>query len=197
MQHLGEVGRVHAAGLGADRDQRLALVVLAGQQRADLEGLDRLLQRAELCLRPRPGWPRRPPPGRARPGRRGRRAGSAVWSPDRPRTAARTGGRSPAGRSPGCPTGREPPPAVSSSAISVRLRSGSTTASIELNALSRSVKCDSEVGSGHNDPLYLGPSPPSSLAQSALVCVRSRPHCAIPRCGHTDPRPSSGAAASH
>ena len=42
-QHLGEVGGVDAAGAGADGDQRLAGVVLAGQQGADLERLDRLL----------------------------------------------------------------------------------------------------------------------------------------------------------
>ena len=39
-QHLGEVGGVDPAGLGADGDQRVALVVLAGQQRPDLEGAD-------------------------------------------------------------------------------------------------------------------------------------------------------------
>ena len=44
MQHLGEVGGVDAAGLGADGDQRLARVVLAGQQGADLELVDRLAQ---------------------------------------------------------------------------------------------------------------------------------------------------------
>ena len=37
MQHLGEVGGVDATGAGADRDERLALVVLAGEQGADLE----------------------------------------------------------------------------------------------------------------------------------------------------------------
>ena len=45
QQHGSEVGRVDATGLGANGDQRLALVVLPGQQRADLEGLDRFLQR--------------------------------------------------------------------------------------------------------------------------------------------------------
>ena len=50
QQHLGEVGRVDPAGLGADRHQRLAGVVLARQQGADLEHVDGLLQRAELVL---------------------------------------------------------------------------------------------------------------------------------------------------
>ena len=45
QQHLGEVGGVDAAGLGPDRHQRLAGVVLAGQQGADLELVDRLAQR--------------------------------------------------------------------------------------------------------------------------------------------------------
>ncbi len=36
-QHLGPVGGVHPAGAGADGDQRLALVVFAGQQGAHLE----------------------------------------------------------------------------------------------------------------------------------------------------------------
>ena len=48
QQHLGEVGGVDAAGLGADGDQRLARVVLAGQQGADLERVDRLAQRGQL-----------------------------------------------------------------------------------------------------------------------------------------------------
>ena len=43
-EHLGEVGGVHPAGLGADRHQRLALVVLARQQRAHLERLDVVAQ---------------------------------------------------------------------------------------------------------------------------------------------------------
>ena len=42
-QHLGEVGGVDAAGLGADGDERLADVVRAGEQGADLELADRLL----------------------------------------------------------------------------------------------------------------------------------------------------------
>ena len=49
-QHLGEVGGVDATGAGADRDQRLAGVVLAGEQGADLEGLDGLVDLAELGL---------------------------------------------------------------------------------------------------------------------------------------------------
>ena len=49
-EHLGEVGRVDATGAGADRDDRLALVVLAGQQGADLELADVLLQRGEVAL---------------------------------------------------------------------------------------------------------------------------------------------------
>ncbi len=43
-EHLGEVGGVDAARLGPDRDQRLALVVLARQQRADLQRGDLLPQ---------------------------------------------------------------------------------------------------------------------------------------------------------
>ena len=43
-QHLGPVRRVHAARTRADVEQRLALVVLAGQQRADLHRLDVLVQ---------------------------------------------------------------------------------------------------------------------------------------------------------
>jgi hypothetical protein len=49
-EHLGEVGRVDAAGAGADRHDRLALVVLTGEQRPDLELTDVLLQRGELAL---------------------------------------------------------------------------------------------------------------------------------------------------
>jgi hypothetical protein len=48
QEHLGEVGRVHAARTGPDRDDRLARVVLPGQQRADLHLVDGLLQRADL-----------------------------------------------------------------------------------------------------------------------------------------------------
>ena len=55
QQHGGEVGRVDAAGLGADGDQGLALVVLPRQQGAHLERLDGLLQRRQLASRPRPG----------------------------------------------------------------------------------------------------------------------------------------------
>ena len=49
-QHLGEVGGVDAAGLGADGDQRLARVVLPGEQGADLELVQRPAQRAQLAL---------------------------------------------------------------------------------------------------------------------------------------------------
>ena len=50
MQHLGPVGGVDAAGLGADRDQRLARVVLPGQQRADLELVDARAKGDDLGL---------------------------------------------------------------------------------------------------------------------------------------------------
>ena len=40
QQHLGPVGRVDAAGLAVDGDERLAGVVLAGEQGADLEAGD-------------------------------------------------------------------------------------------------------------------------------------------------------------
>ena len=49
-QHLGEVGRIDTAGAGPDRDQRLADVVLAGQEGADLERLDGLVDLAQLDL---------------------------------------------------------------------------------------------------------------------------------------------------
>src|SRR5699024_9436311 len=39
-EHFGEVGGVDAAGAGADVDDRLTLVVFAGQHGRDLEGLD-------------------------------------------------------------------------------------------------------------------------------------------------------------
>src|SRR5205814_2195238 len=48
-QHLGEVGRVHPARAGPDGDQRLPDVVLAGEQGADLELVDRLGQDRELA----------------------------------------------------------------------------------------------------------------------------------------------------
>jgi hypothetical protein len=44
QQHLGEVRGVDATGLRADGDQRVALVVFTGQQRADLEARDLLAQ---------------------------------------------------------------------------------------------------------------------------------------------------------
>jgi hypothetical protein len=50
LQHLGEVRRVDTTGAGTDRDEGLALVVLTGEQRADLERLDRLGDRAQLLL---------------------------------------------------------------------------------------------------------------------------------------------------
>jgi hypothetical protein len=36
-EHLGPIGGVHSAGLGADGHQGIPLVVLAGQQRPDLQ----------------------------------------------------------------------------------------------------------------------------------------------------------------
>src|SRR5664279_1396867 len=48
-QHLGEVGRVDAAGFRTDRDQGVALVVLARQQRANLERLDLRLDLVDLA----------------------------------------------------------------------------------------------------------------------------------------------------
>ena len=50
QQHLGPVGGVDAAGFGPDGDQRLARVVLAGQQGAHLELVDAVPQRPELAL---------------------------------------------------------------------------------------------------------------------------------------------------
>ena len=47
-QHLGPVGGVHSARARADVDQRLAFVVLAGEQRADLHRRDVLVQLLEL-----------------------------------------------------------------------------------------------------------------------------------------------------
>ena len=58
-QHLGEVRRVDAAGLGADGDQGFALVVLAGQQGTDLLRVDLLLQARRALPAPRPGCPGR------------------------------------------------------------------------------------------------------------------------------------------
>jgi hypothetical protein len=49
-QHLGEVRGVDATGAGADGDQGLADVVLAREQRADLERLDGLLDLGQLGL---------------------------------------------------------------------------------------------------------------------------------------------------
>jgi hypothetical protein len=48
QQHLGEVGRVHPARPGADGHQRLAGVVLAGEQRPYLELVDRLTEGHDL-----------------------------------------------------------------------------------------------------------------------------------------------------
>jgi hypothetical protein len=50
-EHLGEVGSVDAAGSGADRDHRGAIVPLAVEQGLHLELADRLLQRLELGAR--------------------------------------------------------------------------------------------------------------------------------------------------
>src|SRR5262249_17929465 len=47
-EHLGEVRRVHTARAGPDRHERLARVVLTGQQRPDLQLLDRLAKLADL-----------------------------------------------------------------------------------------------------------------------------------------------------
>ena len=47
-QHLGPVRGVHSTGPGADVDQRLALVVLAREQGADLHRLDVLTQLGQL-----------------------------------------------------------------------------------------------------------------------------------------------------
>jgi hypothetical protein len=55
LQVPGEVLRVRAAGLGVDRDQRLAVVVLAVQQSADLELVDLLAQPGEVASRLVPG----------------------------------------------------------------------------------------------------------------------------------------------
>ena len=51
QQHLGEVGRVHPPGAGADRDDRGALVVLAVEQRLHLELADDVLELRELVAR--------------------------------------------------------------------------------------------------------------------------------------------------
>src|SRR5690606_35440087 len=55
LELLGEVGGVDAAGLGADVDQGLTGVVLAGQEGADLHLVQRLADRLELRLGLRPG----------------------------------------------------------------------------------------------------------------------------------------------
>ena len=89
MQHLGPVGGVDAAGLRADGDQRLAGVVLAGEQRAHLELARPTSGAPRARPRPRRGWPRRPPPRPARRARPGRRAG---WR--RPSTRRARPGRS-------------------------------------------------------------------------------------------------------
>jgi hypothetical protein len=49
-EHLGEVGGVDATGLGTDGHQCLTGVVLAGEQGADLELVDRLTQARQLPL---------------------------------------------------------------------------------------------------------------------------------------------------
>ncbi|MPM14454.1 hypothetical protein SDC9_60816 [bioreactor metagenome] len=50
-QHLGEVRGVDTTGLGADRHDGVALVVLTGQQRAHLERVEGLAQRPGLLVR--------------------------------------------------------------------------------------------------------------------------------------------------
>ena len=49
-EHLREVRGVHATGAGADRDDRVALVVLAREQGAHLELVERLVDRDQLLL---------------------------------------------------------------------------------------------------------------------------------------------------
>ena len=51
QQHLGEVGRVHSPGAGADRDHGRALVVFAVQQRLHFELADDVLEFGELVTR--------------------------------------------------------------------------------------------------------------------------------------------------
>ena len=52
MQHLGEVGGIHSAGAGADRDDRRAVVVLAVEQRLHLELADDVFcSSASSCAR--------------------------------------------------------------------------------------------------------------------------------------------------
>ena len=51
LELLGEVRGVHAAGLGADVDQRLTGVVLAGQEGTDLHLVDRLAHGEQFGLR--------------------------------------------------------------------------------------------------------------------------------------------------
>ena len=50
QQHGGEVGGIHSPGLGADRDQGIALVILAGQKGPDLQSLDIGRQCLQLLL---------------------------------------------------------------------------------------------------------------------------------------------------
>ena len=49
LEHQCEVGGIDAAGAGPDRHERIAHVVLAREQRTDLEGVDRLLDLDELA----------------------------------------------------------------------------------------------------------------------------------------------------
>ena len=55
QQHLRPVRGIHATGAGADVDQRLALVVFAGEHGGDLQGFDGGPQRRALLLRHRRG----------------------------------------------------------------------------------------------------------------------------------------------
>ena len=50
QQHLGEVGSIHATGLGTHGDDCLTLVVLAGEQGANLEGIDLVAHPLQLLL---------------------------------------------------------------------------------------------------------------------------------------------------
>jgi len=51
LEVLREVGGVGPTGLRVDRDQRLARVVLAAQQGADLKAVDLLAERGEVADR--------------------------------------------------------------------------------------------------------------------------------------------------
>ena len=51
QEHGGEVRSIHAAGLGTNGDQSVALIVFTGKKGADLEGLDIGRQRLQVLLR--------------------------------------------------------------------------------------------------------------------------------------------------